>query len=366
MRLLSLVAVAAAIAAGAACAPTPEPAKPLAEWAVDSNPRRSVGDADGGDSATFVRITDARVLPSGALVVADGGASQVHFFDAAGARLAKIGREGRGPGEFAGSITLAARDSQSVSIWDPALMRWSVASPTSAAPTTSSSDTSVTSAKTGDAAWVHAGILVRSEHGFVPAWAPARLKTLADSGSRARVAFVDESGLLWVHRDTGRREWVAYSGGDAESSVALGYVVVPAGLRVFQFTERTVLGVRTDSAGYESVLELEFARPRLSASISQVATLPALDSAARSELMVAMRNAVVAQEMHYAEHSSYTTRADSLNVEMPPATRLAIISADARGWSGVGVQAATGFSCGMFVGVSPPRGWGEGKTLCGW
>lgn len=82
--------------------------------------------------------------------------------------------------------------------------------------------------------------------------------------------------------------------------------------------------------------------------------------------MVAMRNAVVAQEMNYAERSGYTLSADSLNVEMPLETRLAIISADTRGWSGVGVQSATGYSCGMFVGVSPPRGWGEGKTRCGW
>ncbi len=364
-RILVVILAATLGAVGAACSETPETVTPLAEWALDSNPRRIVGDSEDSDSATFVRITDARVLPSGVLVVADGGASEVHFFDENGSPLAHVGRKGRGPGEFTGAIRLAARDSTSVAIWDPALMRWSVASPSSAeVPATATGGS--TANETGDAAWVHAGILVRSEGGLVPSWAPALLKNLADSGSRARVAFVDASGILWAHRDTGRREWIAYVGDDAKGAGAIGYVVVPAGMRVTQFTKRTVVGVRPDLAGYESVLELGFSRPELSASKPFVAATSEVDSATRGDLMVAMRNAVVAQEMHYAEHGTYTSRTDSLSVEMPLGTRLAIISADARSWSGIGVQASTGFSCGMFIGVSPPRGWGEGRTLCGW
>jgi len=356
----TLVALSLGTLAASACAAAPEPAKPLSEWVLDSVPRRSVGDSDGGDSSTFVRITDARVLPSGVLVVADGGASAVYFYDPSGAEIARTGRKGRGPGEFEGAISLAANDSASVAVWDPTLMRWSLASPSSA------SEADATTAAVGDAAWVHAGILVRSEHGAVPAWAPALLQALADSGSRARMAFVDETGILWVHRDTGRREWVAYVAEDGRAAAAIGYVTVPAGLRVRQITGRTVLGVQTDSAGFESVLELAYERPVLKVARMEAAAAPAVDSAARNALMVAMRGAVVAQEMNYAERSSYTLSADSLNLEMPTGTRLAIISADARGWSGVGVQLASGYSCGMFVGVSPPRGWGEGKTRCGW
>lgn len=355
------IAIAASLALAAACERAPKVVAPLEQWSLDSIPRRSVGDSDESVSATFVRITDARVLPSGVLAVADGGASTVQFFDAAGARLAQLGRKGRGPGEFSGAITLAAHDSTSVAIWDPSLMRWSVAGPSSTAATSSATDASV-----GDAAWVHAGILVRSEQGFVPDWAPALLKTLADSGSKARVAFVDDSGWLWVHRDTGRREWVAYVGDETSGASAIGFIAVPAGLRVLQFTRMTVVGVRTDSSGFESVLELPFARPAREAERAAAAVVPTLDSAARADLMVAMRGAVVAQEVHYSQYASYTTAADSLSLEMPAASRLAIISTDARGWSGVGIQAATGFSCGMFVGVSPPRGWGEGSTRCGW
>lgn len=362
----TLVALALGTLAAGACAAAPEPAKPLSEWVLDSVPRRSVGDSEGGDSSTFVRITDARVLPSGVLVVADGGASATYFYATSGAEIARIGRKGRGPGEFEGAISLAANDSASVAVWDPTLMRWSLASPSSASATTGASEPGATTAAIGDAAWVHAGILVRSEHGAVPVWVPALLQALADSGSRARMAFVDETGLLWVHRDTGRREWVAYVADEGRAASAIGYVTVPAGLRVFQITERTVLGVRADSAGFESVLELAYERPVLKATRMESATAPAIDSAARNALMVAMRSAVVAQEMNYAERSSYTVSADSLNVEMPPGTRLAIISAGERGWSGMGVQSATGYSCGMFVGVSPPRGWGEGKTRCGW
>ncbi len=323
-------------------------------WALDATPVISVGDVGESDSAVFARVTDARRLPSGVLVVADGGAQAVLLFDSTGTQFAKLGRRGRGPGEFSGSLSLAARGTTAVSVWDPSQTRWSEVRTDSASVTTLSGND-------GDAAWMHVGVLVRGETSLVPAWVPPLLATLSDSLTEIRFGFIDETALLWVNRDAALSEWVAYAG-----NTSVGTLKLPAGFRATQFREREVVGVLSDSLGLERVVVYKFARPDGVIADRTPATAPAPDSTMRSTLIAAMRTSVMAQEMAYASRNSYTMRADSLTFTMPPNTRFKILSADNRGWSGAGWVPATGFTCGMFVGAVPPRGWSEGAPRCGW
>jgi hypothetical protein len=76
--------------------------------------------------------------------------------------------------------------------------------------------------------------------------------------------------------------------------------------------------------------------------------------------------AVVAQEIHFATTGGYTTRADSLTLDMPAGAQLRIIDGNNRAWRGAGVIAATGYSCGMYIGLAPPRGWHDGEVRCAW
>jgi hypothetical protein len=323
-------------------------------WALETAPVFGVGDATDTDSAMFARVTDARELESGAVAVADGGASVVHVFEPSGAYLVRLGRRGRGPGEFTGALSLAALGADSVAVWDAGQSRWTLVageSPTvrdEAPPSTS-------------AAWIHAGVLVRGERALVPAWVPPLILQLADSLPELRFGFVDETALLWVNTDAAGREWRAYA-----ESLPVGRISLPAGLRPTQFRADRVVGVQADSVGLEQVVVHRFTRPQGIAPRSDAAVPPAPDPEARDALRAAMRNAVVAQEVRYAEASSYTTRTDSLMLEMPPGARLTILHADTRGWLGVGWYAATGYSCGMVVGGLPPRGWAEGEVRCGW
>lgn len=323
-------------------------------WALDATPIISVGDVGEADSAMFARVTDARRMPSGVLAVADGGAQTVFLFDSTGNQLAKLGRRGRGPGEFTGSLSLAARGTSAVAVWDPSQTRWSEVRADSASVTTLGNND-------GDAAWIHVGVLVRGESSLVPAWVPPLLATLSDSLAEVRFGFIDETALLWVNRDAALSEWVAYAG-----HTSVGTLKLPAGFRATQFREREVVGVLSDSLGLERVVVYKFARPDGVSADRTAATPPAPDSTMRFTLIAAMRTSVMAQEMAYASRNSYTMSADSLEFTMPPDTRFKILSADTRSWSGAGWVPATGFTCGMFIGAVPPRGWSEGAPRCGW
>jgi hypothetical protein len=323
------------------------------DWALEPDPQLAVGDRADSDTAQFIRVTDARLTASGQLVVADGGASSVLYFDSTGQERARLGRRGRGPGEFTGGITLAEVGRDSIAVWDPGQSRWALLAGDEPA--------LGADAPAAHAAWIHAGVLVHGETALVPDWAPPLLQVLTDSLPDLRFGFLDETALLWVNTDAEAREWRAYAG-----SEALGRLTLPAGMRPTQFRGDRVVGVLADSLGLEQVVVLRFARPPRIIPGRGPATPPAPDPEARSQLISAMRNSVVAQEMHYAQHGGYTQTADSLQVEMPAGARFRVLSADARGWRGVGWFTATGYSCGMIIGGVPPRGWGEGEARCGW
>lgn len=350
----SLVAALALSFSVAACAGGDAAGGGIPVWAIDPEPLLAVGDRADSDTAQFIRVTDARVTASGGLVVADGGASAVLFFDSTGLERARLGRRGRGPGEFTGGMSVVEVGTDSIAVWDPGQSRWTLIT---GAPPALHSD----APPAPHAAWIHAGVLVHGETGLVPVWVPPLLQTLTDSIPDLRFGFLDETALLWVNTDAAAREWRAYVGPEA-----VGRITLPAGLRPTQFRGDRVVGVLADSLGLEQVVVFRFTRPPRIVADRTAAAAPAPDAEARAQLISAMRNSVVAQEMHYAQHGGYTTAADSLPMEMPVGTRFRILTADARGWRGVGWFTATGYSCGMIIGGVPPRGWGEGEARCGW
>lgn len=69
-------------------------------WTVDTAPIVSIGAVDGDAPYLLSRVVGATRLPDGQVVVADGGSSQLRFFDSAGVFRQAVGRKGTGPGEF--------------------------------------------------------------------------------------------------------------------------------------------------------------------------------------------------------------------------------------------------------------------------
>lgn len=336
-----------------ACADSARDAAVASAWTVRAEPLIAVGDTADTDTAVFAAVSDARLMPNGVLAVADAGASAVLLFDSTGARIAKLGRKGRGPGEFTGRIALARRGDNTVAVWDPSQTRWSEVQ-------VGRAEIPLLADSLGDAAWLHGGVIVLGE-GLVPVWAPPLLNALQDSLPEMRLGFLDETALLWVNRDAAMREWVAYAGQESFGSITL-----PAQFRPTQFLEHRVVGVQTDEAGFERVVVLGFERPARVIPGRGAATALPVDSLQRDELRSTLRNLVMAQEMHWAQASSYTARADSLNIELPQGISIKIINATKRGWYGAGWVRESGFTCGMFIGVAAPRGWSEGEVGCGW
>lgn len=69
-------------------------------WSIDSVPSVAFGADEGDTVAMLQRVAGAMLRSDGTYAVADGGSSQVKYFDASGRFLHAVGRSGQGPGEY--------------------------------------------------------------------------------------------------------------------------------------------------------------------------------------------------------------------------------------------------------------------------
>ena len=92
-----------------------------AVWQLADEAEIEMGAGDDG----FVYVTSAVRLATG-LVVADAGAAEVRWYDAAGGLVRTAGRRGSGPGEFVHLASVVALSGDSVAAWDASLSRLSV------------------------------------------------------------------------------------------------------------------------------------------------------------------------------------------------------------------------------------------------
>jgi hypothetical protein len=77
---------------------------------------------DGGPTP-FYRVVDARLLPDGAIAVADAGNARVAIYSPAGEMLRSLGREGDGPGEFR-SLSHLFLFGDTIAVYDQVALRF--------------------------------------------------------------------------------------------------------------------------------------------------------------------------------------------------------------------------------------------------
>ena len=87
-----------------------------------------VGDQEG-DVALFGEVSDIDVNSRGEIFVIDSREKSVYAFTEEGRRMGAIGRDGAGPGEFAGPISVHITQGDSLYVFDRMLMRVSVFDP---------------------------------------------------------------------------------------------------------------------------------------------------------------------------------------------------------------------------------------------
>lgn len=93
-------------------------------WAtVGTEPTLQLGVEDGAAPYLFDSITGALEMPSGEIVVSDGGTREIRVFDSSGGHLHTFGGRGQGPGEFRGEPLVRAATPGTLLAWDSRLQR---------------------------------------------------------------------------------------------------------------------------------------------------------------------------------------------------------------------------------------------------
>ena len=92
------------------------PTSPNPTWTVSPTPVFEVGWSEGGPA--FEYVSAGALLPDGGVVVGDDGAKTVFFLSRTGALVGHVGREGDGPGEFRGIISIVPLGSDTVLVQD--------------------------------------------------------------------------------------------------------------------------------------------------------------------------------------------------------------------------------------------------------
>ena len=96
------------------------PSPALLPWRISDEPRVSIGSAEGDEAELLFRVTDARLLDDGSVLVVNAGTRQVRIYDRSGDLLRSFGREGAGPGEFSrlSGMQVADLSPNSVTLFD--------------------------------------------------------------------------------------------------------------------------------------------------------------------------------------------------------------------------------------------------------
>jgi hypothetical protein len=102
------------------------------EWgdSVKLTEELRIGSIEGGDDYTFGSVYDIVVGPDGTIFVSDARQQSVRVYDATGKFVRRIGRKGRGPGEFERLGNLALRRDGTLLAYDGELNRVNIFSPT--------------------------------------------------------------------------------------------------------------------------------------------------------------------------------------------------------------------------------------------
>jgi hypothetical protein len=328
-------------------------------WQIGATPIRVIADSILPSGIELTRISDARLLPDGRLIVANSGANQLLVFDPSGTLIRRVGRRGQGPGDFADALFLFLGTGDSLVVADAANLRWSVWDRDLAG----SRIALFADSPYPRPGWLRRGALItEATLADPPVWIAEVIDTLRASDpayTRLIAARRDDLGVLWVRDPSDSTTWTTYGGPRSP----IGTVLLPSGFRPTQIGADFVVGVTRDSLDVERVEIRTLERP--TASIQSGPTLGSTRSQADSTVYRQLVDIMMAQERFYADHARYSLQADSLMVKLHPGLAVLGVEADKFHWAALVVDRGSGATCGVWVGGRPPPGWLDGTTVCG-
>ena len=352
----------------AACS-SRQKAVPPVEWNVDPEPTLVLGVEEGTAMLELAGVSDALVLPDGGVLIANSATSELREFSGTGEFARSFGRAGQGPGEFSGSsLFLHLVSPDSLVVFDTG--SWRLTTIGTAGAHLASIDAATADLSGFD--WypsVYPSVyLVRNEAQEVRGClgTPLARVVAARRAWSAALVRVDQLGYLWAtalpHEPDLSREWTIFD----LTGAPVARATLPAGFEPFSIGGTELLGLLIDSTGVERVAQFTLHRgatPRQ--TCASPPDLPvARDSSNANALRGGFSLVLVAQEVYYADHGAYASRAEDLRLTGMPDARLVLISADKRYWVGLLIDRRTGVTCGLGVGGGI-AGWHEAVQQCG-
>jgi hypothetical protein len=144
-------------------------------------------------------------------------------------------------------------------------------------------------------------------------------------------------------------------------------VAIPKGFELVEAGDDFVLGVEHDAMDQELVRVYSLTRTGNPAPPRKepLAPLIARRNPGEGSLLADFRNLMMAQEVFYSNHASYTTDADSLAFTPATGAEVLILHGDKRRWAAILYDRKAGSTCGISVGFPAPAGWVDGYPFCG-
>ncbi|HEV8599791.1 MAG TPA: hypothetical protein VGQ69_10560 [Gemmatimonadales bacterium] len=350
----------AGCAALATCAPPAEREVEFPIWRVASSPWLSIGTSEADPGHELSDVSGARLL-AGVVVIANSGSLELRAFDSTGKYLGATGRSGQGPGDFANRIYIFPAPGDSLYVFDEGNLRWSLHSARGDYARVLSGGAAALPRPT----WLYRRTIVESNTpGPVPAWALGVLRMLPELPSSAPVRWArfDDLGFLWLAESPGAKLWTIF----ADSTTRVASVSLPTGFSLMQAGSDFVLGIERDSMEQEIVRAYALDRQRRAqAAVGPEARPAPRDSALEQRMLSDVPRVLMAQELFYSQHASYTSQPDSLRAPLESGAELVLLYGNKRHWAGILFDRKTKTTCGVSVGSPAPPGWIDGLPFCG-
>lgn len=321
-----------------------------------------------GDPYEALLPSSARRLADGGLIFADVRPVTVRLLEAKRPGTRVVAREGAGPGEYRAAPDLLSYAADSVAAWDAALRRWSLLAPNGTyvrllRDHEAGTPSEQRAVRVHDRAIVFAASL---EAGTAPtAAAIARIVQSSDTPNDGLIVRQSHSGHLWVAPIFSATRWAVYDAGGQKS--AQFQFATP--LRLMWADGQNVLGVTLDEDSVPTIVggklpaPLATVRRRPPLQRTAPAPTPPGTSQVEARLGRVLRGLVGPQEMVYSELGQYTSDFSDLKRPVSATEHVRFIEATKRGWLAIAIDAATGVTCAMGVGLTPAA-WNEAEPYC--
>jgi hypothetical protein len=318
-----------------------------------------LGGATADPNDELVRVSAARRLPDGRIVVALGDPLEMRVYDRTGKILNRIGRRGGGPGEFRAPLSIPHADNDSITTYTDGHNRLAVFAPDGKLIHEREQRVNPTPPLLLRRALLHApnGIAngcARSVIMALPLVTPANLYEV----------FPDRSGHFWVHA-LHDPTWRVYS----QAGPLLGTITLPRGARVLDSGTGYMLVHLRDADDLEQVVEFRVdvpagpARPPCAAR-RDAFPLVSSDNGRAAELKQVIKDVMVANEVAFSNTSYYPRTADSLQLKPAGGIVVGVIEGGRGGYANVVLDTRTTLACVIQVGSGSFR-WPEAVTFCG-